>query len=93
MRSKLSPDGSKLIIATTSGYLIIIHDLDLTTLGHDLHGFKPNMYRLMQIRRAQPRQEYAFNHVFTRKKNRVEFITDFPMGDEAEMIASLEVSL
>ena len=36
---------------------------------------------------------YQHNHVFTRKRNRVELISDFPDGDDAEMIASLEVSI
>lgn len=40
MRCRLSPDGSKLVICTTGGYLILIHDLDLNTLARDLHGFR-----------------------------------------------------
>ena len=70
---------------------MVVHDLDLMTLSHDLQGFKPNMYRLMQVSRTPLRQGYAYNHLFARKRNRVELITDFPPGDEAEMIASLEV--
>ena len=31
------------------GYLVVIHDLDLNTMCEDLAGFKPNMYRLMQL--------------------------------------------
>lgn len=50
MRCRLSPDASKLVICTTGGYLIIIHDLDLSSLARDLAGFrvrywiKPNDY-------------------------------------------------
>lgn len=40
MRTKLTPDGSKLIICTTSGYMIIIHDLSLSTLDGDMRSFK-----------------------------------------------------
>lgn len=40
MRCRLSPDASKLVICTTGGYLIIIHDLDLSTLARDLQGFR-----------------------------------------------------
>jgi WD repeat-containing protein 32 len=40
MRTRLNPDASKMIICTTSGYLIIIHNLDLTTMAQDLAGFK-----------------------------------------------------
>lgn len=40
MRTKLTPDGSKLIICTTSGYMIIIHDLNLKMLSNDLKMFR-----------------------------------------------------
>ena len=39
-------------------------------------------------------QGYAFNHLFNkrRKRNRIELISDFPTGNDAEVIASLQVS-
>lgn len=40
MRTKLTPDGDKMVISTTSGYMIIIHDLHLATLANDLGSFK-----------------------------------------------------
>lgn len=40
MRCRISPDGSRLVICTTGGYLIIIHNLDLTKLEEDLKGFR-----------------------------------------------------
>lgn len=40
MRTRLSPDASKMLISTTSGYLIIIHNLRLKTLSQDLAGFR-----------------------------------------------------
>lgn len=40
MRCRISPDANQLIICTTGGYLIIIHNLELTTLAKDLNGFK-----------------------------------------------------
>lgn len=40
MRTRLTPDASKMIICTTGGYLIVIHNLDLNTLNQDLDGFK-----------------------------------------------------
>ena len=49
MRSKLTPDASKLVIATAGGYLMVVHNLNLSHLAEDLQGFKPNMYRLMQM--------------------------------------------
>ena len=72
---------------------MVVHNLDLSTLAHDLLGFKPNMYRLMQMSRSPIRQGYVYNHIFERKKNRVELISDFPDENEAEMITSLQVKL
>lgn len=43
MRTRLNPDASKMIICTTGGYLILIHDLDLRTLAQDLEGFKVSL--------------------------------------------------
>lgn len=40
MRCRISPDANKLVISTTGGYLIIVHNLDLTTLANDLAGFR-----------------------------------------------------
>ncbi|XP_033209855.1 DDB1- and CUL4-associated factor 10 isoform X2 [Belonocnema kinseyi] len=93
MRTRLSPDASKMLICTTSGYLIIIHDLKLSTLTADLRGFKPNMYRLMQQSQTTIPMAANFTHLFShkRKHNRVEFLTDFPDGNDAEVISSLQV--
>nr|CAD7590120.1 unnamed protein product [Timema genevievae] len=40
MRTRLNSDASKMVICTTGGYLIIIHNLDLNTMAQDLEGFK-----------------------------------------------------
>lgn len=40
MRMKLTADGSKMVISTTNGYIIIIHDLNLNTLATDLKSFR-----------------------------------------------------
>ena len=93
MRTKISPDGTKLIVSTAGGYLMVIHDLDLHNLAKDLHGFKPNMYRLMQTYQWPSSQAQSYNYLFTQRRNRVELICDFPAQDKAEMIASLEVLL
>ncbi|KAK4875079.1 hypothetical protein RN001_011501 [Aquatica leii] len=91
MRTKLTPDGSKMIICTTSGYIIIIHDLNLSTLSNDLKSFRPNLYRLMQLSDQTFPSATVFNHLFNqnRKSNRLEFIDDFP--NEAEVISSLQI--
>lgn len=43
MRTRLTPDTSKMLICTTSGYLIVIHNLKLSTLSQDLQGFKVHL--------------------------------------------------
>lgn len=43
MRSKLTPDGSKMVICTTSGYMIIIHDLNLMSLSNDMRTFRVSL--------------------------------------------------
>lgn len=93
MRTRLNPDASKMIMCTTGGYLILIHNLDLRTLAQDLDGFKPNMYRLMQLSQTTIPVAASFTHLFSkkRKKNRIEFLTDFPEGDDAEVVSSLQV--
>ncbi|XP_054735796.1 DDB1- and CUL4-associated factor 10 homolog [Anastrepha obliqua] len=93
MRCRISPDCSKLVLCTTGGYLMIIHDLDLTTLHKDLCGFRPIIYRLMQMGKQYIPQAAKFDHVFSKKqkKNRVELVTDFPEENDAEVILALEV--
>uniref|UniRef100_A0A1A9VVF7 WD_REPEATS_REGION domain-containing protein n=1 Tax=Glossina austeni TaxID=7395 RepID=A0A1A9VVF7_GLOAU len=93
MRCRLSPDGSKLVICSTGGYLMIIHSLDLTTLHKDLCGFRPSMYRLMQMGHQYIPQAAKFDHVFSKKqkKNRVELVTDFPEDNDAEVVLALQI--
>ena len=55
MRSKLSPDGTKLIMATAGGYLLVVHDLDLTRLPDDLAGF--NRYLCTEKTASSLRQD------------------------------------
>lgn len=40
MRCKISRDEKKMVICTTGGYLIIVHNLDLTNFAKDLKAFK-----------------------------------------------------
>lgn len=44
----MTSDHSKMVISTSEGYLMAIHDLDLRTLGEDLSEFQSDLYRLMQ---------------------------------------------
>ncbi|XP_061741964.1 LOW QUALITY PROTEIN: DDB1- and CUL4-associated factor 10 [Nerophis ophidion] len=46
MRMRLTPDCSKMLISTTSGYLLILHDLDLT------QSLEVGSYRMLRARRT-----------------------------------------
>ncbi|XP_022215939.2 DDB1- and CUL4-associated factor 10 homolog [Drosophila obscura] len=93
MRCRISPTGDKLVLCTSGGYIMIIHHLDLTTLHKDLSGFRPGIYRLMQLGDQYIPQAAKYDHVFSRrqKKNRVELVTDFPDQNDAEMIMALQI--
>ena len=88
---------------------MVIHDLDLISMCQDLAGFKPNMYRLMQLSGkvglcfcmsvflnstwSFQALELAINYtqLFHAKRNRVEIISDFPDGNDAEVLSSLRL--
>lgn len=91
MRMKLTPDGTKMIISTTTGFIIIIHNLNLLSLATDLRSFRPNLYRLMQTSDQSFPVATRYNYLFnpSRTRNRIEFIDDFP--NDAEVISSLQV--
>jgi len=91
MRMRLTPDCSKMILCTAGGYIMIIHNLDFSTLNQDLAGFKPNMYRLMQISQTPISLATNFTHLFTAKRNRIELISDWPEGDDAEVVSALQI--
>ncbi|XP_043653470.1 DDB1- and CUL4-associated factor 10 homolog [Drosophila teissieri] len=93
MRCRISPTGDKLVLCTSGGYIMIIHHLDLTTLHKDLCGFRPGIYRLMQLGEQYIPQAAKYDHVFSKrqKKNRVELVTDFPENNDAEMIMALQI--
>ncbi len=48
-------------------------------------------FRLMQLNQSPLRPGYNYDHLITSTRNRVEFISDFPPENSAEMISSLEV--
>lgn len=92
MRMRLTPDNQKMVICTTGGYLVVIHDLDLQTLAHDLRGFQlPRTYRWKPIQKMSFHAGDCSSHHFPGKRNRVELICDFPKDNEAEIISSLQV--
>jgi len=93
MRCRVTRDGRKMIISMTDGFIMVIHDLDLNHLGRDLFGFVPSNYYDLKLGRkynTKPPDDF-FAELFTARRNRVEIIDDFPMGDEPSMVPSLEV--
>ncbi|RVE53945.1 hypothetical protein evm_001348 [Chilo suppressalis] len=93
MRCKLSPDARQMVMCTTGGLLVIVHDLNLSTLAQHLHGFKPNLYRLMQMSQQLIPIAAMYDHLFdsNRKENRIEFVSDFPDGNDAKVVGSLQI--
>ncbi|XP_063831649.1 DDB1- and CUL4-associated factor 10 homolog [Ostrinia nubilalis] len=93
MRCRLSPDARQMVMCTTGGLLVIIHDLNLSTLAQHLHGFKPNLYRLMQMSQQLIPIAAMYDHLFdsSRKENRIEFVSDFPDGNDAKVVSSLQI--
>lgn len=47
----------------------------------------------MQLTKTDIRNTAAKTHMFTRGRNRIEFIVDFPKHNNAETITSIQVSL
>ena len=92
MRMRLTPDASKMVVCTSEGYIMIVHDLDLDSLSTDLSGFQSDLYRLMQKGHSCGLDFGSwYNKLFTAKRNRVELISDFPTENDAHSITSLDV--
>jgi len=91
MRMRLTRDCSKMVVSTMSGLLLIIHDLELDHLATDLAGFKPNLYRLMQSTGKALEMTINYTKLFHAPRNRVELISDFPEGNDAQVLSSLRL--
>lgn len=52
------------------------------------------MYRLMQMSNQLIPIAAMYDHLFdsNRKENRVEFVSDFPEGNDAEVVSALQAS-
>ena len=87
MRSKLSPDGTKLYVSTEHGTIFMINNVDFSTLGDDHVTFSPHRFHRMAERQMLHQCLNSFG------RNKVEVIKDWPTGDDALVIASLQVSL
>lgn len=92
MRTRLSPDDSKMILSTSLGYYVVIHELDLLTLARDLKDFAPDdYYLLLQEKDPKDMTDHPSNHVFRQKRNRVELVMDFPQQSYPWCISSLVI--
>nr|XP_002737209.1 PREDICTED: DDB1- and CUL4-associated factor 10-like [Saccoglossus kowalevskii] len=94
MRSRLTPDSSKLIISNSAGFIVIVHDLDLSTLDRDLHGVDPiEYYQLWVDSKNKELEDYyrEYSRYFGARKNRVEIVTEFPLQSQVFNISSLQI--
>ncbi|XP_059165281.1 DDB1- and CUL4-associated factor 10-like [Physella acuta] len=91
MRTKITPDEKKLIVSTIRGYFLLIHDLNLDTLSEDLKGVKTLLHLTHILNTSLNNLELQCKKMFTRKRNRIECITDFPDADKAESINTMQV--
>jgi hypothetical protein len=91
MRMRLTPSWDKMVISTITGYLMIVHDLSLDDLAKDLAGFKPNMYRVLQMSGNPLRVALNSTPLFHAKRNRVELVSDFQPGNAPDIVSSLQL--
>ena len=77
-RTKLSPDFSKMFLTTTASTIVVIHELSTS-----------NLYKDCRFLRASEENRNSYKE--RAKRNRVEFITDFPPGSNPLCLSSLEV--
>lgn len=92
MRMRMTNNAKKMILCTSEGYMMVIHDLNLETIQEDLKPFQSDLYRLMQKGHSCGFDFGSWcNHLFSAKQNRVEIISDFPEEDDAHSITSLDV--
>ena len=47
MRCRLAPDESRLVLCTGTGYLMLVHDLDLASLAGDLVDFRVSVTKML----------------------------------------------
>lgn len=85
MRSKLSPDCTKLIVSTQEGKLIMINNLSLTHLAEDMKEFLPHRFLAQTIHQ---RDSSLMNR---KRRNYFEIINDWPLGNGAGDIASIQI--
>ncbi|CAL4103752.1 unnamed protein product, partial [Meganyctiphanes norvegica] len=78
-------------VYAVQGYLQLIHMTQFDVTHMQARNYHPTMYRLMQLSNTPLPQAVGFTKLFHAKRNRVEFISDFPASNDAEVIHSLQV--
>lgn len=93
MRTAINSSARTLAMSFNSGFIMVVHDLDLAYLANDLRGFRPHNYHLMQMTGVPMRNAHTFSHLFdkSRTRNRVELVSDFAESNDAEIISSLKI--
>ncbi|XP_071506503.1 DDB1- and CUL4-associated factor 10-like [Diadema antillarum] len=90
MRTRLTPDSSKLVLSSSEGFYLVVHDLCLTSLSEDFENFDPSVYAdLLDDERRKELRDHHSNHMFHRSRNRAEIVMDFPEDGYGECISSL----
>ncbi|KAK7794397.1 hypothetical protein R5R35_011676 [Gryllus longicercus] len=83
-RIRLHPDASKMIISSTQGYLIIVHNVDLNTISEDLAGHFAPFWDFGQSPSLRSR---------SRNRNGVEPVVDFPHAERCSVVTALGSTL
>ena len=92
MRTRLTPDSSKLIMSTSGGFYLVIHDLDLDALASDFEDHDPSEYaEILQNGSPHDLKGHRSNEMFHRPRNRAEIVMDFPKEGSGQCISSLVV--
>ena len=94
MRTRLTPDCTKLVMSTARGFYIVIHNLNLSTLNSDLANVDFVEYHRIAMQEEEDGVRSEQGHwsreaPFTRTRNRAELVLDCPEDSKASCISSL----
>ena len=93
MRTRLTPDCSKLVMSTARGFYIVIHNLNLPTLNSDLANVNFVEYYQAACQEEEgigpPQPNWREEEPFRRTRNRAELIVECPEDSKASCISSL----